>query len=153
MRLKPFNKAAKPIFFARAPVGPGGLVAECIEPQSVYHVTTCALDQDGIEPRLAVSLRPKGHRQYHYTTAPANKAAKPRHAEFLCAQSLLNKPKLGTHNSICLKPFEEGSQTYTHNLTRLKLLNKAAKPRRTQFHVPKPFEEGSQTYIHTISRA
>ena len=38
----------------------------------MYHVTTCALDQGGVEPRLAVSLRSKGHRQYHYTTAPAS---------------------------------------------------------------------------------
>ena len=37
----------------------------------MYHVTTCALDQGGVEPRLAVSVRPEGHRQYHYTTAPA----------------------------------------------------------------------------------
>ena len=58
-------------FFSRAPFGPGGLVAECIEPGWVYHVTTRALDQGGVEPRLAVSLRSEGHRQYHYTTAPA----------------------------------------------------------------------------------
>ena len=38
----------------------------------MYHVTTRALDQGGVEPRLAVSLRSEGHRQYHYTTAPAN---------------------------------------------------------------------------------
>ena len=37
----------------------------------MYRVTTRALDQGGVEPRLAVSLRPEGHRQYHYTTAPA----------------------------------------------------------------------------------
>ena len=58
-------------FFARAPFGSGGLVAECVEPWSVYHVTTRALDQRGVEPRLAVSLRSEGHRQYYYTTAPA----------------------------------------------------------------------------------
>ena len=38
----------------------------CIEPWSVNHVTTHALDQGGVELRLAV--RPEGHRQYHYTT-------------------------------------------------------------------------------------
>ena len=37
----------------------------------MYHVTTCALDQGGVEPRLAVSVRPEGHRQYHYTKPPA----------------------------------------------------------------------------------
>ena len=39
----------------------------------MYHVTTRALDQGGVEPRLAVSVRPEGHRQYHYTTAPAKR--------------------------------------------------------------------------------
>ena len=39
--------------------------------ESVYHVTTRALDQGGVEPRLAVSVRPEGRRQYHYTSPPA----------------------------------------------------------------------------------
>ena len=43
----------------------------------MYHVTTRALDQGGVEPRLAVSVRPEGHRQYHYTTAPDGKLAEP----------------------------------------------------------------------------
>ena len=37
----------------------------------MYHVTTRALDQRGVEPRLAVSVRSEGYRQYHYTTTPA----------------------------------------------------------------------------------
>ena len=37
----------------------------------MYHVTTCVEDQGEVELRLAVSVRPEGHRQYHYTTAPA----------------------------------------------------------------------------------
>ena len=32
---------------------------------------TRTLDQGGVEPRLAVSVRPEGPRQYRYTTAPA----------------------------------------------------------------------------------
>ena len=30
-----------------------------------------AVAQKRVKPRLAVSLRPEGYRQYHYTTAPA----------------------------------------------------------------------------------
>ena len=41
-----------------------------IDPQSVYHVTTCALDQRGIEPRLASALKAIGNT----TTARAARA-------------------------------------------------------------------------------
>ena len=37
----------------------------------MYHVTTRALDQGGVEPRLAVSVRPEGQTLCHYTTGPA----------------------------------------------------------------------------------
>ena len=49
-------------FFARAPHGPGGPVAES---------ELATLDQGGVEPRLAVCVRPEGHPLYHYTTRPA----------------------------------------------------------------------------------
>ena len=42
----------------------------CTEPKSVSRPTR-VLDQGGVEPRLAVSVRPEGHRQYYCTTAPA----------------------------------------------------------------------------------
>ena len=53
-------------FFASAfrPVWPG----RCIWNLVCVPRPTRALDQEGVEPRLAVSLRPKGHWQYHYTT-------------------------------------------------------------------------------------
>ena len=52
----------------------------------MYHVSTRALDQGldqgGVEPRLAVSVRPEGRRQYHYTTAPAADVDLPYMADF-----------------------------------------------------------------------
>ena len=55
-------------FFANAfrPAWPG----RCIWGLVCVPRPTRALDQGGVEPRLAVSLRPEGHRQYHYTTTP-----------------------------------------------------------------------------------
>ena len=56
------------IFFfvasAFRPVWPG----RCIWSLVCVPRPTRTLDQGGVEPRLAVSLRPEGHRQYHYST-------------------------------------------------------------------------------------
>ena len=46
------------------PVWPG----RCIWGLVCVPRPTRTLDQGGVEPRPAVSLRPKGHRQYHYST-------------------------------------------------------------------------------------
>ena len=46
------------------PVWPG----RCIWGLVCVPRPTRTLDQGGVEPRLAVSLRPEGHRQYHYST-------------------------------------------------------------------------------------
>ena len=60
------------IFLLRAPFGQYGPVA------ALYWALVCVPRHDsrpgpgGVEPRLAVSVRPEGHRQYRYTTAPAN---------------------------------------------------------------------------------
>ena len=55
------------IFFVASafrPVWPGC----CIRGLVCVPRPTRTLDQGGVEPRLAVSLRPEGHRQYHYST-------------------------------------------------------------------------------------
>ena len=51
----------------------------------MYHVTTRALDQGGVEPRLAVSLRSEGHRQIPAESAETIQKGKV-------------EPKLAEHN-------------------------------------------------------
>ena len=61
-------------FFLRAPFGQYGPVAALYWALVCVPRPTRALDQGGVEPRLAVGVRPEGHRQYRYTTAPARRA-------------------------------------------------------------------------------
>ena len=48
-------------------------------------------DQGRVEPRPAVSLRPEGHRQYHYTTAPADEVQKTVN---FCVKHHWNRPEM-----------------------------------------------------------
>ena len=71
----PSDAPAFCLFFVASafrPVWPG----RCIWGLVCVPRPTRTLDQGGVEPRLAVSLRPEGHRQYHYTTdAPSDAPA------------------------------------------------------------------------------